>query len=74
MNVLQIMIILIIVAIAGLLTAAIDDYTSIPPSTTDLFERVSGSETDLEEAIVIAKETTGGAVNSARFLNNTSMV
>ena len=74
MNVLQIIIILIIVALAGALTAAIADYTSIPPAAKDLFERVSLSETDLTAAIAIAKETTGGAVNSARFRPDTSVV
>jgi FKBP-type peptidyl-prolyl cis-trans isomerase len=74
MNVMQILIILSILALAGALTAAIADYTSIPPAAKDLFERVSGSETDLTEAIGIAKETTGGAVNSARFLQDTSLV
>ncbi|MFL2858614.1 MAG: FKBP-type peptidyl-prolyl cis-trans isomerase [Planctomycetota bacterium] len=74
MNLMQILIILSILALAGALTAAIADYTSIPPAAKDLFERVSGSETDLTEAIGIAKETTGGAVSSARFKDDTSLV
>ena len=74
MNVMQLFVILIVLVFAGALIAAMGDYTSIPPAAKDLYERVSGSETDLVEAIAIAKETTGGAVNSAQFLQDTSLV
>lgn len=68
MSTMQILMILVVIAMAGVLTAAmVADYSTIPLEAKELHKLVSGSETSLKDAIDIAEELSGGVATSAKF-------